>query len=67
MMSEIYARGPITCGFASVDDFDYNYVSSTQHHTTSYPTPLLGCAPAVHTHSHLTSGLLLSSYVGLLD
>ena len=27
MMSEIHARGPITCGFASVDDFDYNYVS----------------------------------------
>ena len=25
MMSEIHARGPITCGFASVDDFDYNY------------------------------------------
>ena len=34
MMSEIYARGPITCGFASVDDFDYAYVSRTQHCNT---------------------------------
>ena len=25
MMTEIMRRGPITCGFASVDDFDYNY------------------------------------------
>ena len=38
-MSEIHARGPITCGFASVDDFDYNYVSrthiATQHNDTT--------------------------------
>jgi hypothetical protein len=25
IMSEIQARGPITCSFASTDDFDYNY------------------------------------------
>ena len=38
MMSEIFERGPITCGFASVDDFDYNYVSSaaTQHSSIAH-------------------------------
>ena len=38
MMTEIIERGPITCGFASVDDFDYNYVRSTAtqlHHAGS--------------------------------
>jgi gas vesicle protein len=25
IMSEIYARGPVTCGFATNDDFDYEY------------------------------------------
>jgi len=25
IMNELYQRGPLTCAFASVDDFDYNY------------------------------------------
>ena len=39
MMTEIIERGPITCGFASVDDFDYNYVThTTLHYTTLHRT-----------------------------
>ena len=35
MMSEIYERGPITCGFASTDDFDYNYQGGIYIDTTN--------------------------------
>ena len=35
MMTEIIERGPITCGFASVDDFDYNYRGGIYIDTTN--------------------------------
>ena len=47
MMSEIIARGPITCGFASVDDFDYGYV---RHARNAAAAPLPARCRAV-SHS----------------
>ena len=56
MMSEIHARGPITCGFASVDDFDYAYVSrSSTHHTSHAPlhcSTTQGVDNAVFSHAN---------------
>ena len=35
IMSEIIERGPVTCGFASIDDFDYNYRGGVYIDTTN--------------------------------
>jgi cathepsin X len=45
MMSEIIARGPITCGFASIDDFDYGYVRRTAAHRPTRCSPP-SCCPS---------------------
>lgn len=35
IMSEIEARGPVTCGFASIEDFDYNYIGGIYNDVTN--------------------------------